>query len=73
MVTVREDEGALLFEVADDGAGFDLAIGRAARPRLREHERPRRCDRRHASSVESAPGAGTTIRGRLPLGDSPDA
>ena len=27
MITVREDEGALLFEVADDGAGFDLATG----------------------------------------------
>ena len=24
---MREDEGALLFEVADDGAGFDLATG----------------------------------------------
>ena len=27
MITVREDEGALLFEVRDDGAGFDLATG----------------------------------------------
>ena len=26
-MSVREDEGALLFDVADDGAGFDLATG----------------------------------------------
>ena len=29
-VTVREDEGALLFEVADDGAGFDAEARRTA-------------------------------------------
>ena len=26
-MTVREEEGALLFDVVDDGAGFDLATG----------------------------------------------
>ena len=46
IVTVREDEGALLFEVTDDGAGFDLVERRAARPRLREHGRPGRRLRR---------------------------
>ena len=45
-VTLREDEGALLFDVADDGAGFDARERRAPRPRLREHERPRRRLRR---------------------------
>jgi len=66
MVRVWEDEGALLFEVRDDGAGFDLAS------RAHEgHGFVNMGDRVGAIggsiSVESAPGQGTAIRGRIPL------
>ena len=43
-VRVWEEEGGLLFTVADDGPGFD-AERRACRTRLHEHERPTRCHR----------------------------
>jgi signal transduction histidine kinase len=66
MVTVREDEGALLFEVADDGAGFDVGSGAP-----RGHGFVNMADRLGAIggsiSVESAPGKGTRIAGRIPL------
>ena len=68
MVTVREDEGALLFEVRDDGAGFDLATGAH-----HGHGFVNMSDRVGAIggsiSVESSPGHGTAIRGRIPLAD----
>ena len=65
-ITVREDEGALLFEVVDDGAGFD------SRGRAHEgHGFVNMADRVGAIggtvAVESAPGAGTRIAGRIPL------
>jgi signal transduction histidine kinase len=70
MITVSEDEGALLFEVRDDGAGFDLTS------RAHEgHGFVNMGDRVGAIggsiSVESAPGQGTAIRGRIPLVDAP--
>ncbi|MFI5046421.1 MAG: histidine kinase [Acidimicrobiia bacterium] len=65
-VTVREEEGALLFVVADDGAGFDVSSGAAL-----GHGFVNMSDRVGAIGgsivVDSAPGAGTTIRGRIPL------
>jgi signal transduction histidine kinase len=65
-ITVREDEGALLFEVADDGAGFDLATGAHL-----GHGFVNMNDRVGAIggsiSVDSAPGKGTRIMGRIPL------
>jgi signal transduction histidine kinase len=68
MITVSEEEGALLFEVRDNGAGFDLAS------RAHEgHGFVNMGDRVGAIggsiSVESAPGEGTAIRGRIPLAD----
>jgi signal transduction histidine kinase len=66
IVTVREDEGALLFEVADDGAGFDLASGAQ-----RGHGFVNMNDRVGAIggtvTVGAAPGKGTRISGRIPL------
>jgi len=68
MITVREDEHALLFEVRDDGAGFDLATGAH-----HGHGFVNMSDRVGAIggsiTVESAPGHGTAIRGRIPLND----
>ncbi len=67
-VTVRESEGALLFEVADDGAGFDLSSGAQ-----RGHGFVNMSDRVGAFggsvTVDAAPGRGTRIVGRIPLGD----
>jgi signal transduction histidine kinase len=66
MITVREEAGALLFSVADDGAGFDMASGAQ-----RGHGFVNMSDRVGAIggsiSVESSPGKGTRIRGRIPL------
>ena len=69
MITVSEEEGALLFEVRDNGAGFDLAS------RAHEgHGFVNMGDRVGAIggsiSVESAPGQGTAIRGRIPLAEA---
>jgi signal transduction histidine kinase len=68
MVTVREDTGALVFEVHDDGAGFDVGSGAAE-----GHGFVNMGDRVGAIGgsiqVESEPGQGTTIRGRIPLTD----
>ena len=66
MITVREDEGALIFDVHDDGAGFDRGSGAP-----QGHGFVNMNDRVGAIGgsihVESAPGAGTTISGRIPL------
>jgi signal transduction histidine kinase len=65
-VTIREEAGALLFEVADTGAGFALDSGAA-----RGHGFINMADRVGAMggtlSVDSAPGQGTRISGRIPL------
>ena len=67
-VTVREEEGALLFEVVDDGAGFDLATGAHL-----GHGFVNMSDRVGAIggsiAVESSPGHGARISGRIPLAD----
>ena len=67
-VTLREVEGALVFEVADTGAGF--ALDRGTR---QGHGFVNMSDRVGAFggsvSVDSAPGKGTRIAGRIPLSD----
>jgi signal transduction histidine kinase len=65
VITLRADAGTLTFGVTDDGAGFD-----AARTPLGAGLR-NMSDRLSALGgrleVTSAPGAGTTITGRLPV------
>jgi signal transduction histidine kinase len=69
MVVVREDAGGLVFEVRDDGAGFDLTGGAGG-----GHGFVNMGDRVGAIggtiAVESAPARGTVIRGRIPLADA---
>ena len=64
-VKVAEGKGALRFEICDDGAGFEMA-GRAD-----GHGFVNMADRLGAFGgtieVTSAPGAGTTITGTIPL------
>jgi signal transduction histidine kinase len=64
-VRVWEEEGGLLFEVADTGAGFDV------RQRGAGSGFANMSDRLGAIGgsirVESAPGQGTRIRGTIPL------
>ncbi len=67
-VTVRvwEESGGLLFEVRDDGPGFDVTLAQ------RGHGYTNMADRLGAIGGavrwESQPGHGTTIRGSVPLG-----
>jgi signal transduction histidine kinase len=67
-VTVREVAGALVFEIADDGAGFDMSSGAQ-----RGHGFVNMNDRVGAFggsvTVDAAPGRGTHISGRIPLAD----
>jgi signal transduction histidine kinase len=67
-VTLREVEGALIFEVADNGAGFALESGAH-----HGHGFVNMSDRVGAFggsvTVDSAPGEGTKIAGRIPLND----
>jgi signal transduction histidine kinase len=64
-ITVHQQDGALAFEVVDDGPGFDVDAAK------RGHGFANMSDRLGAigGSVEwiSAPGAGTTIAGTIPL------
>ena len=66
-VTIRiwEESGGLLFEVSDDGPGFDVALAKGG------HGYVNMADRLGAIGGavrwESEPGHGTTIRGSVPL------
>ena len=64
-VRVWEEEGGLLFTVSDDGPGFDPAVAQAG------HGFMNMSDRLGAigGSVrwDSAPGAGSTVRGSIPI------
>ena len=63
---MREAEGGLLFEVADDGAGFDPAA------RTRGAGLANMTDRLGAIGgslrIDSSPGNGARIAGAIPLG-----
>jgi signal transduction histidine kinase len=64
-VRLREQEGHLLLEVADDGPGFDPASNRSGMGLTNMQDRLGALDGR--LSVTSAPGAGTVVSGSLPL------
>ncbi len=73
-VAVSASEDELRFEVADDGAGFDATERGAHRPRLRQHGRPARCDRRlprrreRAGERHADPGPHRPARARARAG-----
>jgi signal transduction histidine kinase len=64
-VTVTADERSLDFTVADDGAGFDEAVVEAGHGFVNMRDRLGAVG--GTLTVETAPGAGTKIIGRIPL------
>ncbi len=62
-VRLAEEDGHLTFEITDDGAGFDAA--RVARGAGLTNMTDRLEALGGTIDVESAPGAGTTVRGRI--------
>ncbi|MGA8297333.1 MAG: ATP-binding protein [Acidimicrobiales bacterium] len=67
-IRIHEREGALFFEVEDDGAGFDVQSRKGAGAGF-VNMRDRVGAVGGSLTVESAPGKGTKISGRLPLQD----
>jgi signal transduction histidine kinase len=65
VVSLREDEGALFFEVRDDGAGFDLGAHGSGHGFVNMGDRVGAIG--GSVNVESAPGAGTRIYGMVPV------
>ncbi|MGQ0521172.1 MAG: sensor histidine kinase [Actinomycetota bacterium] len=65
-IRVREEEGGLLFEVSDTGAGFDLSR-RTAEGAGFVNMGDRVGAIGGSLGVRSAPGEGTTITGRIPI------
>ena len=63
-VRIREEAGGLLFEVSDDGAGFDVARTRAGMGLTSMRDRVGALG--GSLHVESASGAGTSITGLIP-------
>ncbi len=68
IVRVHEREGTLFFEVTDDGAGFDLQSAKGLGAGF-VNMRDRVGAIGGSVTVESSPGKGTKISGRLPLSD----
>jgi signal transduction histidine kinase len=65
-IRLAREDGALLLEIGDDGAGFDPSLDYPGHLGLASMEE--RAERHGGSlEIESAPGAGTTIRARLPV------
>jgi signal transduction histidine kinase len=64
-ITLSASDGALLFAVSDDGAGFDAA--RTAMGSGLRNMADRLAALGGRLEVESAPGAGTTVSGHLPV------
>lgn len=66
-VSARHADGILEVSVADDGAGFDPDTDQVGRGL--EHIRERAALLGADLELDSAPGAGTTVRLRVPLGE----
>jgi signal transduction histidine kinase len=64
-IRVWEQEGGLLFEVSDDGAGFDVRSGKVGAGFTNMSDRVGAIG--GTLRVESAPGQGTTVGGAIPL------
>jgi signal transduction histidine kinase len=64
-IRVHESEGSLSFEVTDDGSGFDVGSGRTGVGMTNMRDRVGALG--GSLRVHSAPEAGTTIAGTIPL------
>ena len=64
-ITVRSEDGVLRFEVADDGAGFDLDAKGLGVGFINMQDRVGAAG--GTIEVSSTPGEGTVVRGRVPL------
>lgn len=67
VVSLGEENGALVFSVADDGRGFDTAT--AAKGAGMQNMSDRLAALGGALEVRSEPGDGTTVVGRIPIRD----
>ena len=65
VVSLRDDGSDLVFEVRDDGRGFDVAV--AARGAGMRNMTDRVDALSGTITVESSPGSGTRVEGRLPV------
>jgi len=65
-IRIREEAGGLIFEVSDDGPGFDTATKGLGQGFVNMADRVGAIGGR--LRVESEPGQGTTIAGTIPLG-----
>jgi signal transduction histidine kinase len=66
-VTLWEEAGGLLFEVRDDGAGFDAALSSPGAGLINMRDRLGAVGGR--LTIESQPGTGTRVTGAVPLAD----
>jgi signal transduction histidine kinase len=64
-VTLAQQGGSIGFEVSDDGAGFDA--GNVAKGSGLQNMEDRLAALGGSLTVESSPGAGTTVIGRIPV------